>query len=402
MANARLAGKLSGGRKARPMPDYHSVDAAIAWVDAAVHCLDEEDVPLRTARGRVLTKDIRAAGPIPAGNRAARDGFAVEASASLGASSYNPVRLPMVAVAAGDALPTGTDAVVPIERAEPDGQASIAVIEAVAAGDNVEQQGAVAPIGAMLVGAGTRLAARHIGLLTSAGVSAVPVVRQPRVRILVAKPGKTGAWEDSNGAMICAAVEREGGIVAECVAVERDRSAITAALAEPAVDIVLLIGATGSGTDDHAAAAVAGAGEIAIHGVALRPGETTGLGRTAGGLPIVLLPGPAAACLWSYELFGGRAIRRLGGRGAELPYRSRELTTGGKVVSSLGMTEIFPVRCGAGDTVEPLPSFAETGLMAAVSADGFVIVPEGSEGFPQGARVTVYLYEDAETTAGFR
>ena len=152
MANARLAGKLSGGRRARPMPDYHSVDATIAWVDAAVHCLNEEDVALRTARGRVLTKDIRAAGPIPAGNRAARDGFAVEASASLGASSYNPVRLPMVAVAAGDALPTGTDAVVPIERAEPDGQASIEVIEAVAAGDNVEQQGAVAPIGAMLVG----------------------------------------------------------------------------------------------------------------------------------------------------------------------------------------------------------------------------------------------------------
>ena len=57
------------------------------------------------------------------------------------------------------------------------------------------------------------------------------------------------------------------------------------------------------------------------------------------------------------------------------------------------MTEICPVRCGASDTVEPLPSFAETGLMAAVGADGFVIVPEGSEGHPQGAGVTVYLYE---------
>jgi molybdopterin molybdotransferase len=388
------------------MPDYHSVDAAIAWVDAAVHRLNEEDVASRTAWGRVLAKDIRAAGPIPVSNRAARDGFAVEASASLGASSYNPVRLPLIAVAAGDALPSGTDAVVPIELGEPDGQASIEVIEAVAAGDNVEQQGAVAPIGATLVRAGTRLAARHIGLLTSAGVSAVPVVRRPRVRILVAKPRRAGAWEDSNGPMIWAAVEREGGVVGECVAVERDRRAITAALAEPAaervVDIVLLIGGTGPGPDDHSAAAVAGAGDIAIRGVALRPGETTGLGRTAGGLPIVLLPGPAAACLWSYELFGGRAIRRLGGRGAELPYRSRAMTARGKVVSSLGMTEIFPVRYGAGDTVEPLPSFAETGLMAAVSADGFVVVPQGSEGFPQGARVTVYLYEDAETTAGFR
>jgi molybdopterin molybdotransferase len=72
-----------------------------------------------------------------------------------------------------------------------------------------------------------------------------------------------------------------------------------------------------------------------------------------------------------------------------------------KVVSSLGMTEIFPVQCGSGDAVEPLPSFTETGLMGAVAADGFVIVPQGSEGFPQGARTIVYLYEDTEATAEF-
>ena len=267
------------------------------------------------------------------------------------------------------------------------------MVEAVAAGDNVEHQGAIATIGATLVPAGTRLAARHIGLLTSAGLSEVPVVRRPRVRILIAKPAKAGAWEDSNGPMIRAAVERDGGVVGECVAVERDLMAIRAALVEAGVDIVLVIGGTGPGIDDHSAAALAEAGELAIHGVALRPGETAGLGRTVSGVPVVLLPGAPAACLWSYELFAGRAIRRLGGRGPELPYRSREMITARKIVSAIGMTEICPVRCGAGDTVEPVPSFAETGLMAAVGADGFVIVPEGSEGYPQGARVTVYLYE---------
>jgi len=383
------------------MPNDHSIEAAIAWVDAAVHCLDGEDVPLQAGRGRALTHGIRAVGPIPAGNRAARDGFAVVASASIGASSYNPVKLPLIVVAAGDALPPATDAVVPLEVAEPDGQTFIEVIEAVAAGDNVEQQGAVAPAGAMLVRGGMRLAGRHIGLLASAGLSAIPVVRQPHVRILAVKPGKTGASEDSNGPMVCIAAERDGGVVKECGTVERDRSAIAAALAKPGADIALLIGGTGSGTDDHSAAAVAEAGELSIHGVALRPGETASLGRTASGLPIVLLPGPAAACLWSYELLAGRAIRRLAGRSPELPYRTREMTTARKVVSSLGMTEIFPVQCGPGDTVEPLPSFTETGLMGAVAADGFVIVPQGSEGFPQGARITVYLYGDAEATAGF-
>jgi molybdopterin molybdotransferase len=109
----------------------------------------------------------------------------------------------------------------------------------------------------------------------------------------------------------------------------------------------------------------------------------------------VLLPGAPASCLWAYELFAGRAIRRLGGRAAELPCRSREMIAARKIVSSLGTTEICPVRFGAGDAVEPLPSFAETGLMAAVGADGFVIVPQGSEGHPQGARMTVYLYDES-------
>ena len=342
----------------------------------------------------MLTEPIRAAGPIPAGDRATLDGFAVQASASLGASAYNPVRLPLIAVAAGDALPAGTDAVVPFELSEPDGQPFIEIVEAVAAGDNVEQQGAVATIGAILAPAGMRLAARHIGLLTNAGVSDITVVRRPRVRLLVAKPTRDGAWADSNGPMICAAVERDGGIIGESVAVERNQMALQAALLEPSADVALVLGGTGPGRDDHSAAALGEAGELAIHGVALLPGETTGLGRIGRNIPVVLLPGPPAACLWSYELFAGRAIRRLGRRRADLPYRSREIITARKIVSSLGMTEICPVRCGSDDIVEPLPSFAETGLMAAVSADGFVIVPQGREGHPQGARVTVYLYEE--------
>jgi molybdopterin molybdotransferase len=376
------------------VPEHRSFDAAIAWVDATTGPLDREELPLSDAWGRVLTEAIHAIGPIPGDNRAVLDGFAVQASASLGAGSYNPIRLPLIGVAAGDALPAGTDAVVPLQLAEPDDEAHIEIVEAVAAGDNVEQQGAIATIGAKLVHAGTRLAARHIGLLVVAGVSEVSVVRRPRVRIVIAKPRKTGASEDRNGWMIRAAIERDGGIIEEYAVVERDRTAIRAALVETYADIALVIGGTGRGRDDHSAAALAGAGELAIHGVALRPGETTGLGRTLSGVPVVLLPGAPASCLWAYELFAGRAIRRLGGRAAEIPYRSCERIAARKIVSSLGTTEICPVRFGEGDAIEPLPSFAETGLMAAVGADGFVIVPQGSEGSAQGARMTAYLYDE--------
>ena len=75
------------------------------------------------------------------------------------------------------------------------------------------------------------------------------------------------------------------------------------------------------------------------------------------------------------------------------PDGSQTMRAGQKIVSAIGMTEICPVRCASPDIVEPLPSFWETGLMSAVTADGFVVVPEVSEGYPAGASVTVYLYE---------
>lgn len=376
------------------MPEPHLFDTAISWIDAAARCLDTEVVPLPRAWGRVVSESMHASRPIPGVCRAALDGFAVEAAASLGASAYNPLRVPSVSVTAGDALPAGTDAVVPLQLAEPDGERNIEVVEAVAAGDNVEQAGTIATTGATLVPAGTRLAPRHIGLLRSAGVVEVPVVRRPQVSLLVARLAKGGAWEDSNGPMICAAAERDGGVIREYTSVERDQMELQAELVKTEADIVLVIGGTGPGRDDYSAAALGGAGELAIHGVALRPGETIGLGRTVSGVPIVLLPGTPAACFWSYELLGGRAIRRLAGRDAELPYRPRQMITARKIVSLLGMTEICPVRLSGADIIEPLPSFAEIGLMAAVDAHGFVIVPHGSEGYPQGARVIVYLYDD--------
>jgi molybdopterin biosynthesis enzyme len=61
-----------------------------------------------------------------------------------------------------------------------------------------------------------------------------------------------------------------------------------------------------------------------------------------------------------------------------------------KIVSEVGTIEVCPVRRTGGE-VEPMPAFAEAGLAAAAHASGFVLVPEASEGYPQGAAVTVYL-----------
>src|SRR5215813_7523075 len=376
-----------------PHRGLSSIDAALAWVDAAVHPLETEDAPLREAIGRILTREIQAERSIPACDSAALDGFAVAADQTVGASSYNPLSLPLIELSAGEALPAGTDAVVPIEHGEPDGAGNVALIEAWAAGSNIDRLGAVVDAGKILMPAGTVVGRRHIGILAAARIARLAVIRRPRAKIVQSGMVRAGA-PDSNGPMLTTLIERDGGTVLEHGAIERSRSVLTAAFGAGGSDIVLVVVGTGPGREDGSAAALAAAGELAIHGIALRPGETAGLGRTATGVPVILLPGSPAACLGCYELLAGRAIRRLGGRDPSLPYRSLMMTTARKIVSAIGMTEIVPVSCRPGDSIEPVGPFSEIGLMAAASADGFVIVPEASEGYPAGAPVNVHLYGD--------
>jgi molybdopterin molybdotransferase len=362
-----------------------SFDVAVAWIDAIARRLDIEDAPLSEASGRVLGEGIRAPRALPPGDCAAVDGLAVRAEDSLGASAYNPLPVPAFAVMASEVLPAGTDAVVPLGFAERDEAGRVVLVEPVFRGANIDRQGAVAAAGALLIAAGTRLRPQHIGLAATAGMARMRLVRRPRVRLAIVAAARWGGSVDSNGPMVRAAVERDGGLIVESSLVE---SLVAAA------DMVLVIGGAGRGREDGAAAALAASGTVEIHGVALVPGEAAGFGHTAAGVPVMLLPGMPAACLCSYELFAGRAIRRLGGHDPSLPYRSRIMTTARKIVSSIGTTEICPIRRLHDGRIEPVAAFAEIGLMAAVEAAGFVIVPEASEGYPQDARVTAYLYDE--------
>lgn len=373
-------------------PHLASLDAAISWVLGGTTPLAPETVPLLSACYRVLAEDIRAAHPIPMTDQAALDGFAVAAAATVGASSYNPLPLTPRPISAGEPIPPDTDAVIPLDLCQTPAPDMVECIEPVAPGENVAARGSVAALGARLASTGTVLSPAHVGMLTSSGLANVKAVQRPRVRIVVAPASSV---IDGNGPMCRGLIQRDGGVVTQTVIVERSPPGIRDALGAEDADLILVIGGTGRGGEDHAAAALAETGELAIHGIAMRPGETTGLGRTRGDVPVILLPGTPAACLFSYEMLAGRAVRQMGGRDSALPCGSRIMRAGQKVVSAIGMTEICPVRCASGDLVEPLPSFSETGLMSAITGDGFVIVPEASEGYPRGASVTVYLYEKA-------
>ena len=154
---------------------------------------------------------------------------------------------------------------------------------------------------------------------------------------------------------------------------------------------MLVSGGSSVGKEDYAPALLARHGELAIHGIAMRPSSPTGLGKLDGRL-VFLLPGNPVSCLCAYDFFAGRAIRACGGRTADWPYRPRLLPLTRKLVSTVGRVDYARVKCH-GDAVEPLAISGASMLSSTTRADGFVIVPQDSEGYPAESQVLVHLYD---------
>jgi molybdopterin molybdotransferase len=383
----------------RGFADLSTLARAQGWVDGQAP-LATEEVAVEVSGGRVLAAPLTATADHPPVARAGADGYAVRAADVAGASAYDPVPLRVQApheplgaasaalVAAGAPLPAGADAVLGFEAAQPSG-ATVDAIAAVAPGAGVDRPGLQLRAGTPLFSPGQVLAPRQVALLAALGLTRVPVVRRPRVRVLVAGPKEPGA-QDAHGPLLRALVARDGGALEALELVPELRGALRGAPRAPRPDLTIVTGRTGTGPDDVAAPALAEAGEVTLHGLALRPGGTAALGA-AGGVPAVLLPGDPLACLVAYELLAGRLLRRLGGRDPALPHATRELELRRKLVSAVGFVEVNQVRVVEGQ-VEPLGVAEFGGLAAAARADGFVVVPAPYEGYAPGARVTVHLY----------
>jgi molybdopterin molybdotransferase len=383
----------------RGFADLATLARAQAWTDGQPP-LAAEEVAAEASIGRVLAAPLAATTDFPPVARAGADGYAVRAADVAGASAYDPVPLRVqgpsgslgaaaaALVWAGAPLPAGADAVLGFDAAQPSGT-TVDAIAPVAPGAGVDRAGLQVRAGAPLLAPGHVVAPRDAALLATLGIRRLSVVARPRVRVVVAGPKETGA-PDAHGPMLRALIARDGGEVVSLVVGAELQGAIGHTARAPAPDLTIVTGRTGTGPDDLAPPALAGAGAVALHGLALRPGGTAGLGA-AGAIPVVLLPGDPLACLVAYELLAGRLVRRLGGRDPALPHRTREVEVGRKIVSAVGFVEVCQVRLVDGQ-LEPLGVAEFGGLPAAARADGFVVVPAPFEGYAPGARVTVHLY----------
>jgi molybdopterin molybdotransferase len=360
------------------------LEAVLASLDRRLEPVTSRACSLPSAHGRVLAADVTAS-KLPPRPIALRDGFAVVAGDVVDASSYTPVQfvsLPL-RVDVGEPMPAGTDAVLPLDAVTMRADRAEA-IAAVSPGEGVLPAGGDVAPETILRRAGSYLRASDIAVMAAAGIADV-MVREPRIRIACGGIAKTPLIQAAID-MLTRAVTAAGGTVFDA---DSEPERLYEALGEARAHAGFVVGGTGSGRGDSSVRTLARFGRIEAHGIAVSPGETAAVGYV-GARPVLVVPGRLDCALAIWLLIGRHVIAKLaGGRVEDTP---RILPLKRKVASTIGLTELIPVRydqdAAHGAVADPLGS-GYLSFESLTGSDGWISVPPDSEGFAAGTPVAV-------------
>lgn len=379
-----------------------------------------EDIWLGEAIGRVLAEDITAAEYVPDFDRSTVDGYALRAADTFGCSDAVPAILPLCGevqmgegaefalpegalcyVPTGGAVPKGADCCVMLEYSEDFGDGTIGIAKSGAPGMNMIFRGDDVRPGKTVLSRGRRLSAQDIGALAAIGRTRVPVVKKLRVGIIstgdelvspedVPGPGQV---RDVNAPMLAAMLAPFGAEAVSFGIVRDDETLLADALqrAAESCDAVLISGGSSVGVKDASCRLIEAMGKLLLHGIAMKPGKPTILGKTGSGKPVVGLPGHPVAAYFVTRLFVLPLLARLEGRSLAEHTVTARLTE--SVSANHGRAQYGCVRLerrGAELLAHPIRS--KSGLITTLAgADGFFCIGRDCEGLPKNAEIQVTI-----------
>ncbi|WP_104161841.1 gephyrin-like molybdotransferase Glp [Arthrobacter sp. ZGTC212] len=401
----------------------------------------QEDTDLISARGRILAADVAAPGNLPPFANSQMDGYAVSSAdlagpgkrVELAVAAAIPAGSEPAALAPGTAapimtgamLPSGADAVVPIEQAVPDSfppaasspavettagaaaRPTVALPAEVPAGQYVRGAGSDIRAGAEALPAGTVLGPGQLGLLAALGLARVAVRTRPRILLLttgdeVVEPGRPlqpGQIHDANTTLLRALLEEAGTTVLLTRVLadspEEFRTRLQTDLTSLQPDLVITSGGISKGAYEVVKQGLADQ-DVRFLSVAMQPGGPQGIGRVAG-IPFLAFPGNPVSCVVSFEMFLRPALGSVTGLPRPRPELPALLT--GDVHSPAGKHQVRrgryrpPAEPGGTGQVELLGGTSSHLVHALASSNALVHLPAGRDSFPAGTEVTVWLLD---------
>jgi len=391
----------------------------------------KEVINIREAAGRIAAEDIASEEDIPGFNRSMVDGYAVISGDTFGASDSLPAQLQLAGevkmgekpdlelsrgitayIPTGGELPRNSDAVVMIEYTDNYGDGYVYINKPVAPGSNVIFKGDDIKKGDVVVKAGQRLRPQDIGVLGALGKAYVPVKRKIKVGIISTgdeiidineKPDSfqnLPKVRDVNFCFIFSALLEYGadpvyyGIIKDNY--EEIRRVTEKALSE--CDVVLISGGSSVGNKDETFRIINSFGEpgVLVHGIAVKPGKPTIIGKT-GNKALVGLPGHPASAFFIFNIFVLRILDEMYGVAEseiERVYGRVKARISFNYPSNHGREEFVPVRLvREGESLMAEPVFGKSGLISMLSrSDGYIRISRGSEGIAKGQEVEVILF----------
>ena len=252
----------------------------------------------------------------------------------------------------------------------------------------------------MILEKGRVLSSQDIGALAAIGRVQVPVVKKITVGVIstgdelvppevVPGPGQV---RDVNSPMLEAMLNAFGvhvinyGIVIDNEALLAEK--VTKAVAE--CDAVLLSGGSSVGVKDAACRIIESMGSLLLHGIAIKPGKPTILGK-AGVKPLAGLPGHPVAAYFVTKLFILPLLGRLMGRDMTGYTVTAKITE--SVSANHGRAQYHCCRLERRDgQLYAYPIRGKSGLITTLAgADGWFCIDRDCEGLPQGAEIQVTI-----------
>lgn len=375
-----------------------------------------EQVSLCNALGRAVAEDIISKEDVPSFTRSTVDGYAVKAADTYGAGESIPALLNIKAeilmgesadftvesgecakISTGGMLPKGADSVVMVENTDCENDELCLVFKAVSPFENVTKRGDDVKVNDIVIPKGTVLKAHHIGVLASLGADKIEVFAKPRAAIIstgdevvdITALPNMGQVRDVNSHLLSAMLDGIGCEGIKCGIFRDSYDEIYNAVKDAAekYDVVLISGGSSAGTRDMTVKIISELGETFAHGVAVKPGKPTIIGKI-GDVPVFGLPGHPAAAFFVMLTLVLPMLEKISGRNHKDSVVSRPLKS--NVSSNHGREEFLCVKIEDGYAV---PVYAKSGIVSMLTkSDGYIVIGRNDEGIKAGEMVDIHLF----------